>query len=706
MAVKILSIIFLTLNLFIGESVPETLNVNYVTEDGNVIPQTLEYGNSFFYALADHTVEGQVTYTKIASDEVLNGEQSFSNYAIIVPGEDANVSVEGYDDIKFEGKYLTDNGDGTYTFSNEYNLFTPNYLVFEFNPRYKLNSMSVTGVNMSAGDVVTDKATLEFDITGSDAIFGDVHKLQENCFYLDADKFDQFFEKYEKVDTSNVDEFIGGVITKDEKLISGKRYYALVSGLYYEDFNCLVTYEGEDLPVEKELERIIGKSSNLAVTINGKKANRLNIDLTASMSLEEYKADETTNAVTPMRNMVTTLGKYYTEFVANETTKTTDLEYKVLETYEWVISSATQENVDGKIIDVLTDKNEDNQVEVNVEVNKWALEKNNKLVITVDSLNDWNMVDQGKPSNMSEYTITTVDGDDNSSNDVAWDENTPLITLEGIGPKARKSNSEESNVCSGIFSWNDGEPAWAGTYKDTLTFTAEVIAELPMIGGRIFYDAGAENGATYKFYDKDRKLINYVPTGDGNTDGLSNAYYYTVDGTPTNDRFFVYATIDGTPNGDACVEKGITLLNNGDDVQAIIDFIGQSPETLPESSPYYPYSVDVLCGKRWFTEYSEVVSSINDTATAYGLIASYNDNCLNSNNDWYLGNKNEMMLLLNNSESLKNEYSSSDNCNWWTCTLIASGQFMFAYYIDPTTADWNRMFTHEASIFVTPIRSF
>lgn len=491
MSFKILSIIFLTLSLFVGEPVPKTLDVNLIADDGTTTSQTLDYGDRYFYALADHyTEEGQTIYTKIASDEVLNGELSSSNYAIIIPAEDGKVFVEGYDDIKFEGKYLMDNGDDTYTSSNEYSMFLPNYLVFEFNPRYKLNSMSVTGVNMNAGDAVTDKATLEFDITGSDAIFGDVHKLQENCFYLDADKFDKFLEKYAKVDAENVDEFISDVITNDEKLVSGKRYYALVSGFYYEDFNCFIPYEGEELPTEKELARYIGKSSDFVITINGKKANRLNIDLMTSFQLDEYKLDVTTNAATPMARMITTLGKYYTEFVANEITKKTDLVYSVLEEYEWVISSATQEDVDGKIIDVLTDKNKDTgNVEVNVKVNEWALEKDNKLVITVDSLNGWNMVDQNNAGNKSGYTIKTA-GDD-----TAWDETTPLITLDGIGKaeeydKLNESESTPVYKVNGIFDWKDGTPKWAGTYKDTLTFTAEIKGkDMPKVGTTISFDA-------------------------------------------------------------------------------------------------------------------------------------------------------------------------------------------------------------------------
>lgn len=55
------------------------------------------------------------------------------------------------------------------------------------------------------------------------------------------------------------------------------------------------------------------------------------------------------------------------------------------------------------------------------------------------------------------------------------------------------------------------------------------------IGGKVFLDTGS-NGATYTFYDTNKNEIAYTDIDD-----LDDAVYYTVEGTPTSDRFYVVA---------------------------------------------------------------------------------------------------------------------------------------------------------------------
>ena len=70
--------------------------------------------------------------------------------------------------------------------------------------------------------------------------------------------------------------------------------------------------------------------------------------------------------------------------------------------------------------------------------------------------------------------------------------------------------------------------------KHTYNFTT-LITYL-RVGGVIYYDAG-DNGATYKFYGENKNELS----------SYSDAYYYSVSGTPTKNRYYVYATNnDGT----------------------------------------------------------------------------------------------------------------------------------------------------------------
>ena len=56
------------------------------------------------------------------------------------------------------------------------------------------------------------------------------------------------------------------------------------------------------------------------------------------------------------------------------------------------------------------------------------------------------------------------------------------------------------------------------------------------LGGKVFLDNG-DNGATYAFYDSGKNEITYTDLAS-----LSDAVYYSVEGTPTKDRFYVVAS--------------------------------------------------------------------------------------------------------------------------------------------------------------------
>lgn len=584
MSIKILSMIFLALSLFLGETVPAETDVKatgLIDEETKVVEETFSLGENYYYAKITEEGDDHTVYTKLNSSDSI--DDSGFRYAIIVPTELGSVSVDGYDDISFEAKYLEDQGESFYYSTSSIN--SPNYLVFEFNPRYKVNSMSATGINMNAGDKLTEKALLKFDVENADI---GTDEIQVECTYYYADKFDEFFEDHDIIDENNVDEFNENVVVKEEKLEAGKRYYVSVGGLYTKDFSCL-TEPNYDLP---DSNSPFGRSKDFSITINGKKASILNI------TIDALEPETTEVALTKVMALTyLTSGRYYIEFVANEATKQTDLEYKVQEEYEWVISSATQADVNGKIIDVLTDKNDDENVEVNVTVNKWALEKGNTLNITVDSLNDWNMVDQSNPSNMLPYVIATDDGDGDPKNDIPWDEENSLITLEGIGEIKMKSlNAEDSEPIyynNGIFAWNGPKPKWAGTYKDTLTFTAEIVSPQPPKTGEEIIIVGDVEERKYKVLEVNGNEATLIALYDvtSNNGNLQSMQFHRGSVTLEAGGFFG-SDLDVYLNGDyynslsfkdAIVGKNIVCsLYTNDDPDLTI---GSSDYTIFTSEP-------------------------------------------------------------------------------------------------------------------------
>ena len=148
------------------------------------------------------------------------------------------------------------------------------------------------------------------------------------------------------------------------------------------------------------------------------------------------------------------------------------------------------------------------------------------------SANSSNYSSGWRMKNGSSYQSYTLK---NGSTDII--PNGSIVTLPAGDPSTSASATLTATM--------QGIPTLAGTYSDSLTFTATCLNPVP-VGGIIYYDNG-DNGAAYTFFDADNNII----TGDvvGNT----NVKYYSVSGSPSEYRYLVYAA-----NSDGSILKSDT----------------------------------------------------------------------------------------------------------------------------------------------------
>ena len=131
-------------------------------------------------------------------------------------------------------------------------------------------------------------------------------------------------------------------------------------------------------------------------------------------------------------------------------TKDVYVQYVVEEEYEWSLPSGT--DTTPKDIDDGTTSNFD------IEITKNVIGSGKKLKITVTSQNDWYLVDTADANNKLPYDAT---GDRGS-----WKTNSVIEVAAGTNTASSVAN----------FSITKANPEKAGTYKDKLTFTSEVVS--------------------------------------------------------------------------------------------------------------------------------------------------------------------------------------------------------------------------------------
>ena len=181
------------------------------------------------------------------------------------------------------------------------------------------------------------------------------------------------------------------------------------------------------------------------------------------------------------------------------------------------------------------------------------------------------------------------------------------------------------------------------------------------IGGKVFLDNG-DNSATYKFYDSGKNEIVYT-----NLSSLDSAVYYTVEGTPASDRFYVVAVDSSQADYDSTFGVNLGTLTCWG-----YDYITTSATTNSIGS-----------GK---TNTAKVLA-IKDTSSCapYSIWEWLND--VNSNeyggcNDWFIGSKAEYDTL-NSSGKVELLFGSK---SLLSSIELASDR---AYFWDRNIGDWN-----------------
>ncbi|MBQ0036926.1 MAG: hypothetical protein KBT35_08430 [Firmicutes bacterium] len=465
-----------------------------------------------------------------------------------------------------------------------------------------------------------------------------------SCFYLYADEFEKVKDREE----------LSKYIVHDGSLAYGTNYYFVVSliptdGYFLDETSVYINVNGKDTPkLAKSIDDLIeGGGKYEAAPLAEKKQQAVSV---------------------------------YIPFTTEPDQKSVTLKYSVGEEYEWTITNNIGKDVTNGSIWVNENvPKEANDTEVNVEVKDINLNANNMLSITVDSENAaddiYKMV--AAKGREAKYQIKGTSTDANE----IWKDNNETVVL--------KTNAPAKQI--GIFSWLEGAPTLAGLFQDTLTFTAE-IKELDfksgLVGGKIFYDTGVEEeGVTYKFYDKDNKLINYVPKIDEvskkvtNIADLDKAYSYVIYGDNTKDRFFVYAEDE---NGNIIKSDKLKL---GPTDYSIDILVGRNAIGLGKSNTALACNFEKLLDD----------NDGNDTLFAWMKKANEGEG-INGLNDWYIGSYLECKELYDQgtlTELLQNEgYIATSSQN----------QPGAAVYYSKNSGYWTTVLNYEA--VVVPFRSF
>ena len=167
----------------------------------------------------------------------------------------------------------------------------------------------------------------------------------------------------------------------------------------------------------------------------------------------------------------------------------------------------------------------------------------------------------------------------------------------------------------------------AGTYTGTTVFKAE-IKKLNRIGGVIYYDTEEDNGATYTFYDKDKKELT----------SYEGAYYYTVENKAddASDRYYVYAT-----NDSGNLIQSEDHLNWSNSYEIVSDISNKTTAVVGSGKN----DTEILVGKY-----------VNDDSTIWYWINAQNTDKLNDNDDWFIGSYADLDLLNLNTDVLSSSY--------------------------------------------------
>lgn len=186
------------------------------------------------------------------------------------------------------------------------------------------------------------------------------------------------------------------------------------------------------------------------------------------------------------------------------------------------------------------------------------------------------------------------------------------------------------------------------------------------VGGAIYYIDSSDNGATYKFYDEDNKEI----TGWSTVGDLVNAKYYTVDGVPSKDKFYVF---DNSENALA-TQKRWTYYEGSSYIQ---EQIFATPSDSKEIGQGRINTQTVMAkddGK-----YIADNSNSDGCATIWYVCDEVNTSERGGCSDWFIPSQNELDALRTSSVVPSDWFSSN---YIWTSSEKASYDAWMWYYND------------------------
>ena len=162
------------------------------------------------------------------------------------------------------------------------------------------------------------------------------------------------------------------------------------------------------------------------------------------------------------------------------------------------------------------------------------------------------------------------------------------------------------------------------------------------VGGRIFYDSGANNGATYYFYNENKERIYNLNITD-----YKNAYYYSIEGEPSFPRFYAYATDENQSE-----YTGNILVSGQREWGGSGNSVGITEKTIGE-------------GKGNTDKILSIAAPLEDSKgrneTPWEWIKILNKNNYNNHNDWFIGSISEIEKL--KSSKLTNIFDKADVCS-------------------------------------------
>lgn len=182
-------------------------------------------------------------------------------------------------------------------------------------------------------------------------------------------------------------------------------------------------------------------------------------------------------------------------------------------------------------------------------------------------------------------------------------------------------------------------------------------ADALYVGGKIFHIVDGDNGATYHFYDQYGNELTDVRVGD-------TPFAYTIEGTPTFDKYYMFHTSAFTSKVWTYYENGAWVYNS----LGTQDGIGKG-----KTNTNLVFAADQ--GKY-------VTSDANGKQTIWYALQQMNNNAIGNCNDWFVPSKAELEKLRTAVDRDGNPLTTlfSNNYIWSSFEYSANLAWLWDYF--------------------------